>query len=311
MKKAILLLLCVFMIGLPLFAKGGEDKSGGKDFVIAFANVNDVFPYLVKVRSYVQQFAGEKGIKVLVGNADSDLNKQVDQIENFLVQGAKVIICVPADPDGIAPTANKCWAQGVPFFTVCGNTTGTSVHVGSLNYDAGVMQATYLKNTLPQGGKVLYQHADPVNQEYRDRRDGFFTLFKDRPDLELLAEQNTVNRGDLGMSVTETWLQQYPKFDAIVAQNDDSALGAIEALKAANVLKNVKVVGLDGSDPALESIQNGEMAATAFQNARGQAQALVALVERYRSGENPKSFQNVAIPFEVITKQNVSQFIGR
>jgi inositol transport system substrate-binding protein len=164
---------------------------------------------------------------------------------------------------------------------------------------------------LPQGGKVLYQHADPVNQEYRDRRDGFMTLFKDRPDLQLLAEQNTVNRGDLGMSVTETWLQQYQQFDAIVAQNDDSALGAVEALKAANRLKNVYVVGLDGSDPALESIKGDAMAATAFQNAMGQAQALITLCERFRSGEDPKAFKNVSIPFEVITKANVDQFIGR
>ena len=233
MKKAVLLLLCIFMVGINTFAGGRSQSSGSSgDFTIAFANVNDIYPYLVKVRSYVQRYAAEKGMRVLVANADGNLNNQIDQVENFLVQGAKVIICVPADPDGIAQTAAKCWNAGVPFFTVCGETTGPSVHVGSRNIDAGMMQASYLKGVLPQGARVLYQHAEPVNQEYRDRREGFMTLFKDRPDLVLLAEQNTANRQDLGMSVTETWLQQYSEFDAIVAQNDDSALGCYRGIKS-------------------------------------------------------------------------------
>jgi inositol transport system substrate-binding protein len=311
MKKAVMILFCLLVLGISVFAGGASAKKTDDNFVIAFANVNDIFPYLVKVRSYVQKFAGEKGIKVLVANADSNLNNQIDQIENFIVQGAKVIICVPADPDGIAQTAKKCWDQGIPFFTVCGETTGPSVHVGSRNYDAGLMQAAFLKGVLPQGAGVLYQHADPVNQEYRDRREGFMTLFTDRPDLVLLAEQNTVNRQDLGMTVTETWLQQHPKFDAIVAQNDDSALGAIEALKAANRLQGVYVVGLDGSDPALESIKKNEMSSSAYQNAMAQGQALVDLVQRFQNGEDPKNFQNIIIPFEAITKQNVDNFIGK
>ena len=70
-------------------------------------------------------------------------------------------------------------------------------------------------------------------------------------------------------------------------------------------------MGLDGSDPALESIKNKEMAATAFQNALAQGQALVGLAERVRNGENAKNFQNVTIPFEAISINNVDSFMGR
>jgi inositol transport system substrate-binding protein len=271
---------------------------------IGFANVNDIYPYLVKVRTYVQQFGEEAGFEVQVANAAGDINAQIGQIETFETQGVNYVICVPADPEGIVPTVDELWTAGIPFLTVCGNSNGKEIHVGSLNYDAGVMQADYLADVLPQGGTVLYMHADP-NQEEQDRRDGFMTLFEKRPDLKLLTEEDSQNRTDLGMSITETWIQMYDKFDAIVCQNDDSALGAIEALKAGDRLEGVIVVGLDGSDQALASIKAGELAATAFQDAEGQAKALIEICKQLRDGADPDTIESVSIPFKIITKDNV------
>lgn len=281
-----------------------------KTFTIGFANVNDIYPYLVKVREAIKKYAAAEGMNVLVANAAGDLNQQNGQVENFLVQGVNAVITVPADPDGSTSMADQAWAAGVPYLTVCGNINGKQIHVGSENYQAGVMQAEYLASILPQNGKVLYMTEDPVNQEYNDRRDGFMTLFTKRPDLTLLAEQNSKNRLDLGMTVTETWIQAYSQFDAVVAQNDDSALGAIEALKAANRLQGVTVVGLDGSEPALESIAAGELGATAFQDADGQAKALVELCKQIRDGVDPTTLKDVVIPFKVITKDNLAEVQG-
>lgn len=278
-----------------------------ESFTIGFANVNDVYPYLVKVRSYVEKYAQEEGIEVLVADAAGDLNSQIGQMENFISQGVNAVIAVPADPSGIVPTVEMMWEEGIPFMTVCGDCDGKDIHVGSENYEAGKMQAEYLAEVLPENAKVLYMHADPVNQEYVDRRDGFMTLFEERPDLELLSEQNSKNRTDMGMTVTEAWIQSYSQFDAIVAQNDDSALGAIEALKAAGRLEGVTVVGLDGSDEALESIEKGEMAATAYQDAQGQARALVDICMEIRDGENPDNIEDQIIPFKIVTKENLSE----
>lgn len=305
----------------PAEAPAEETSTGGDVYKVAYANVNDLFPYTVKLRDYLKLYAEEAGMEFFSSHAENDLNKQVDQVENYLLQGVNAMIVMPCDPDGIVPMVDKCWEQGVPFCTVAGNTTGKSIHVGSLNYEAGLMQADYMAEVLPENGKVLYLHADPINQEYVDRRNGFLTLFEKRPDLELLSEQNCKSRTDLGMSVTETWIQAYPQFDGIVCQNDDSALGAVEALKAANRLEGVYVVGLDGSDPALESIVAGELAATAYQDAPGQARAMIDILIDIRDGVDPETLVNdgpnpvptapvIAIPFQIITAENVQDFMS-
>jgi inositol transport system substrate-binding protein len=306
--------ILALLMAQQTFAAGGKDSGGTqgqKKFKIAFANLNDVFPYLVKVRTYVQKYGQEAGMEVVYSHADSNLNLQMDQIENYLTQGIDVLIAVPVNPIGITPIIEKCWAQGVPVLTVCSEAAARNTHVGSRDVDAGKMQAEYLAKVLPKGGKVLYQTQNPDEQMYLDRRAGFMTLFEMRPDLVLLAEQNTINRTDLGMAVAETWIQQFPQFDCIAAMNDDSALGAIEALKAANRLKGVYVVGIDGSDPALQSIKAGEMACSAFQDASAQAKALVDMCIRFRDGEDPANFKDVTIPFVAVDKSNVSQFYDK
>ncbi|MHB1314571.1 MAG: sugar ABC transporter substrate-binding protein [Christensenellales bacterium] len=280
-------------------------KTQEKEFVVVYANKAEK-PYLNRVRDFLQKEATAAGMKFLVSASDGkNVALQISQIENYVTMGVDAIICVPVDPTGLAPTAEACWAKGIPFFTVCVNTTGKSVHVGSENYKAGQMQAEYLASVLPQGGKCLYMFGTATSQETADRRDGYMTLFKLRPDLVLLDTQCSNNNQDQGMNIAETWIQAYDKIDSICCSNDDAALGAIEALKGANRLEGVYVVGLDGSLAALESIKAGALKATAFQDAEGQAKALIDMCKRVRSGEDASTFKNVFIPFFMIDAKNV------
>ena len=303
MKKVLCMMLVMLLAIASISVAVAEEK-----LTVGFANNNDIYPYLVKVRSYFKNFAEEAGFEVLVGDAAGDINMQINQIETFVTDGADIVVSVPVDADAIVPTVDGLWDQGIPFLTVCGNSHTKEIHVGSLNYDAGVMQATYLAEVLPENAKVLYMYGD-WNVEANDRHEGFNTLFELRPDVELLDEQASENRMDMGMSLTETWVTAFSEFDAICCQNDDSALGAIEALKAANRLEGVIVVGLDGSDEALASIKAGELGATAFQDAKGQAKALCEICVQIASGVDPDTIEDVSIPFKIITAENVDEFI--
>ncbi|MGI6005703.1 MAG: sugar ABC transporter substrate-binding protein [Christensenellales bacterium] len=275
------------------------------EFVVVYANKAEK-PYLNRVRDFLQKEADAAGMKLLVSASDGkNVALQISQIENYVTMGVDAIICVPVDTAGLAPTADACWQQGIPFFTVCVNTTGQSVHVGSENYKAGQMQAEYLASVLPQDGKCLYMFGTATSQETADRRDGYNTLFDLRPDLELLDMQCSNNNQDQGMNIAETWIQKYDQFDSICCSNDDAALGAIEALKGVGRLEGVYVVGLDGSLPALESIKAGELKATAFQDAEGQAKALIEMCKRVRDGEDASTFEDVFIPFFMIDESNV------
>src|SRR5690606_15256261 len=112
----------------------------------------------------------------------------------------------------------------------------------------------------------------------QERLKGFEEALQ-RPDVTILANlSGNYDRAE-GMKVTEDWIQSFPQFDAIIAANDQMALGALQALQAADRLKGVMISGVDGTKDALTAIKAGEMSQSIFQNAAGQAQAAFDVVE--------------------------------
>jgi inositol transport system substrate-binding protein len=107
--------------------------------------------------------------------------------------------------------------------------------------------------------------------------------------------------------VTEDWIQTFPKFDAIVAANDQMALGALQALKSADRAKGVVISGIDGTPDAVKAIKEGEMAQSIFQNAKGQAKAAFEVVSDLKSGKPAP--EEKLVPFESITKDNVQKYM--
>lgn len=111
------------------------------------------------------------------------------------------------------------------------------------------------------------------------------------------------------MSTTEDCLMSYDSFDAIVCQNDDAALGVVQALKSAGMLEDVLVLGVDGSDDALASIKAGELSMTALQDAKGQAEAGADIFAQLRDGADPAEIEDVYIPFQIVTADNVDEYL--
>lgn len=117
------------------------------------------------------------------------------------------------------------------------------------------------------------------------------------------------NAKDLGMSTADDCLLSYDSFDAIVCQNDDAALGVVEALKSAGKQDSIQVLGVDGSDDALESIKNGEMTMTSLQDAKAQAEAGAQIFEDLKNGTDPADIEDVSIPFKIVTAENVDEYL--
>jgi len=311
------LAVAFFAVMLLLSAcSGGSGSSDGGSadsdtFTIGFNNINDLYPYCVKVRDFIKEFAEAEGMEVQVANAGGDVNMQNDQVDNFIVKKVDMIVSISGDLDGSVTAVENAKKAGIPYVSLLThvNTDGY-IYVGSENKQAGQVQGEYLAKVLPENAKVLYLTGQTNDQQYIDRKAGLMeSLFEVRKDVQLLAEISSDNQKDKGMSITEDWIQAYDHFDAIVAQNDESALGAIEALKAANRLEGVVVVGIDGSDEALESIKAGEMTMTVFQDARNQAKAIIEVAKQVRDGVDPATIDNVYIPFKAITKDNLDEAV--
>lgn len=297
--------------GLPASGHGSalaEDK-----YVVGFANNNDVYDYCAKFRDYLVTECAAVGIDVIVTDASGDTNVQNGQIDDMIVQEAKIVSAISNDLDGSVPALEAARAADIPyvsFLTTIRNADDYDkfIYIGSQNYDAGAMQGEFLATALPENAKILYFTGAPNDQQYIDRKAGLMDKLAARTDVEILAEYNVDNKKDLGMSTAEDCMQAFEHFDAIVCQNDDAALGVVEALKSAGKLEGVMTVGLDGSDAALASIAAGELTMSVLQDAQAQAKAGAEVFAQIRDGADPAAIADVFVPFAIITAENVADY---
>ncbi len=325
MKRKSLLVLLVMIMILGLIgcsstkgnkdADEGEKSNGQKTFLVGFANNSDTYDYCAKFRGFLKEETEALGMKIVVTDAAGDTNVQNGQIDDFIVQDADVVSAISNDLDGSVPALESAKAADIPYVTFLtsvngGNDYSKYIYIGSQNYDAGVVQGEYLVSNLPENAEILYFTGAPNDQQYIDRKNGLMDALASRSDITILAEYNVENQKDLGMSTAEDCMQAFEKFDAIVCQNDDSALGVVEALKSSGRLDGVIVMGIDGSDSALESVNAGELTMTVLQDAKAQAQAGAKVFAQIRDGVDPTTIEDVYIPFMEVTKDNVADYLN-
>lgn len=277
-------------------------------FVVGYANMADTDVFVMaRKTAFIDAARADPSIDVRFSDANNDISKQLDQIDNFIAQKVNAIVVIPVDYEGIVPGVEKANAAGIPIIALgIQSSGGKYTFAGSKNIDAGRLQGAYMKEHLPKDAKILYLQGTPGLYHSAERLKGFQEALQ-RPDVKILAIQSGDYDRAQGMKVTEDWIQSFPKFDAIVAANDQMALGALQALKAADRQRGVLISGVDGVPDALKAIADGEMTQTIFQNAKGQAQAAFEVIEDIKAGK-PAPAEKL-VPFESITKDNVKAYM--
>jgi ribose transport system substrate-binding protein/inositol transport system substrate-binding protein len=139
------------------------------------------------------------------------------------------------------------------------------------------------------------------------RTDGYKQVLKDYPDIKVVFEQTANWNTDEALTLVENWLQTGTQIDAIVANNDGMALGALKAVEDAKMLDKIKIYGLDATPDALAAVKDGKLAATISQGTTGQGQKAMETCAALVKGD--KVDAQILLPFILITKDNVDQFI--
>ncbi|EJM00326.1 ABC-type sugar transport system, periplasmic component [Pseudomonas sp. GM102] len=294
-------------IGAGAFALPGTSDAQSKKIVVGYTNLQDTDVFTMSRKTEFSASAKtDPDVLVRFADANGDISKQLDQIDNFIAQEVDVIVVVPVDYHGIVSGVKKANKAGIPVIALgIESAGGDYTFVGSKNLDAGRLQGEFMSKNLPRNAEILYLQGEPGLYHSTERLDGFTKAMAARDDVKLLGNlPGNYDRAG-GMKVTEDWIQRFPKFDAIIAANDQMALGALQALKAAG-RKGVMISGIDGTKDALAAIEAGEMTQSIFQNAKGQAQAAFEVVEMIKKGETPPKEKLVA--FESIVKDNVTNY---
>lgn len=276
-------------------------------FVVGYANMADTDVFVMaRKTAFIEAAKSDADVEVNFSDANNDISKQLDQIDNFIAQKVSAIVVVPVDYQGIVPGVEKANAAGIPVVALgIQSAGGKYTFVGSKNIDAGRLQGEFMKEQLPKDAKILYLEGTPGLSHTQERKQGFNDALG-RSDVQTLASLTANYDRAEGMKVSEDWIQTFPKFDAIIAANDQMALGALEALKGAGRLEGVLISGVDGTPDALNAIKAGEMSQTIFQDAAGQAKAAFEVIETLKKGEQPPAEK--LVPFASITKENVADY---
>ncbi|ACR79320.1 MULTISPECIES: ribose ABC transporter substrate-binding protein RbsB [Kosmotoga] len=258
MKKVLVLFSLLLLVSV--FALGATYRIG-----LSLSTLNN--PFFVTLRDGALDMAGKLGVEVIVADAQDNPAKQLSDIEDFIQQRLDLIIINPTDSDAIVTAVEEANDAGIPVITVDRASNGGKVvcHIASDNVAGGRMAGEFVAKLLGGKGKVVELEGIVGTSAARDRGKGFEEAIAKYPGIKLVAKQTAnFNRAE-GLIVMENILQAHPDIDAVFAQNDEMALGAIEAIKAAGLLGKIYVVGFDAIDDAVEAVKKGEMAATIAQ----------------------------------------------
>jgi inositol transport system substrate-binding protein len=288
---------------------GGTEKTYNIGVVVL--DLQD--PDLAHMTDAMKKTADEKSVKLNITDSKKDVGSELNQVEDLLTRQVDAIIMQPLDGDASQNAAKRVISANIPLFILStefseGADIGYKSYIGVDDTLAGQMQAEYMNKLLPNGGNIVFA-AGIYGASWTDRRKSGFdkTINKN---FKIVSEfQAKGSRDDAKRNMEDT-LQRFPsgQIDAVVANNDEMAIGAASAIADAGRTSEIKaVVGVDGTDPALQDIKAGTMSATVRQDSAGQGVKAVEVVTDFLKGGNVEN--RYTLPFTLITKDNLSEFL--
>jgi ribose transport system substrate-binding protein len=282
----------------------------GKKIVIGISQGTMNHPFRVAMVEQNVKYAKENypDVEVITTDGQNTASKQVSDVESLISRKVDVLVISPLTSDALTPIVKKAMDAGIPVITLDRKVnTDVTLHIGGNNLTLGKNAGDYLTKALGGKGNVIEIQGTAGASATVERDKGFReTLGKD---IKVIAEQHADYLREPALKFMEDMLQRYGKgeIQAVYAHNDEMALGAIQALKAANRLDEVKVLGVDGENLAIDSVNNGEMLATLtypFCAPEGIQYA-------YKIAKGEKFDKEIELQSRTIDGSNVAENIGK
>ncbi len=281
---------------------------------VSMAKFDDNF--LTVLRNGMQDYAGTlSGVTLQVEDAQNDVAKQQSQIQNFIAAGVDAIIVNPVDTDATAAMSKIAEEAKIPLVYVNREPVNidtlpeNQAFVASNEADSGTLETKEVCRLLGGKGKVVVMMGELSNQAARMRtKDVHDVIATDEcKGLEIVEEQTANWSRTEGADLVTNWLSAGTEFDAVIANNDEMAIGAIQALKAAGKdMSKIVIGGVDATQDALAAMAAGDLDVTVFQNAAGQGKGALDAALKLAKGE--KVEKKVYVPFELVTPENLKDY---
>jgi inositol transport system substrate-binding protein len=279
--------------------------------------------FLTVLRNGIQKYGDDNGVTVQIEDAKNDVAKQLDQINNFVASGVDAIIVNPVDTSATQAMSDAAAKAKIPLVYVnrqpinLDTLPDNQAFVASNEVDSGTLETKEICRQLKEAGKTeanAYIIMGELSNQAAVQRTQDIHDVIGGPDcgvkINIIDKQTSNWRRDEAQNLMTNWLSTGTAFDAVIANNDESAIGAIQAMKAGGIdMKAVLVGGVDATQDALAAMQAGDLDVTVFQNAAAQGSGSVDAAVKLAKGEAVE--QKVWVPFELVTPANIANYLKK
>jgi inositol transport system substrate-binding protein len=309
MKHAFLTLAATAALAL------GAPSAHAQKIGLAMAQLDT---FLTILKDGTLDHAKKVGATVQVEDAQNDVGKQLSQIQNLIAQKVDAIIVNPVDTDATPKMTKMVTDAKIPLIYVNRKPVDFDklpagvAFVASDERVSGTLEMKEVCRVLKGKGNIVVLMGELSNEAARTRTKDIEEVIAtpDCSGIKILDKREGKWSRTNAQDIVTNWLSAGTKFDAIVANNDEMALGAINALKASKKwTPDFMVAGIDATPDALASMKAGDLKVSVFQTAAGQGSGAVEAALKLIKKEPVERFVNV--PFELVTPANLSKYSGK
>lgn len=300
------LLICVVLL-VP-FAPAAKQQTVG----VTLLSLQ--YPFLVTLSEAMKDEANKLGVKLIALDPRQKVATELSQVENLITQKVDAIVMIPVDENASIPAAKKVNKAKIPLILLNTKLAPTFLarggkyvaYVGSDDNVAGRIEGTHLVKELNGEGNVIYLVGQYGGASTMLRKEGFEEIIRDYPGIKVVTELQAHGSRAEAKTIMENLLQKYKpgQVQAVVAQSDEMAMGALSAIEAAGRRNDFKVIiGVDAAEDAVNAVRSGKLTATVFQDAVGQGREAVRVAVKTLKGEKVPPI--VDIPFKLVWKETI------
>ncbi len=264
--------------------------------------------FMANVAGMIREKAKEnENIKVLLYDSEGSNEKQTAQLKELIDKKVDGIILNPTDKDAINPAIEEVKKAGIPLITVNMNASSKAVdcYIGSDSVQAGEFQGNFVAEKLKGKGNLVVLAGIVGQDTTEDRLKGLQNIVDKYPGMRIAEVEHGDWERTKGAEMMEKIISNNQKIDAVVSQNDEMLLGALQVLDR-HGLKPV-TVGVDAIPEALEALKEGRISATVYQNSKAQATGAFEVMSKIFNHEKVESVK--WIPHELVTPENIDDYI--
>jgi ABC-type sugar transport system substrate-binding protein len=310
-RRTFLASLLVASCALPLAScakKTADHPKGKQKFAVIVSTLNN--PWFVVLGDTAKARAEELGYEATIFDSENDTAKETSHFENAFADGYAAILFNPTDADASIANARRAKDAGIPVFCIdreINTSDAATSQILSDSYSGCVELGQKFVEVVGEEGEYAELLGLAGDNNTRNRSGGFHSVVDRYPGLKLVAQQSADFDRAKALEVMESVLQAQPNIKAVFCANDAMAMGAYQALVAANKDRDVKVFGFDGADEVVELIAEDKIVATGMQFPKTMARTAAEYADQWLEGKRDFP-QKVPVAVELVTKENVAEY---